>query len=48
MELTCQENGLEQRTTKIKHPWTNAQVERMNRTIKDVTQRARLGARDGP
>jgi transposase InsO family protein len=25
------------RLTKPKHPWTNGQVERMNRTIKDAT-----------
>ena len=35
--LRCQENGIEQRFTKINHPWTNGQVERMNRTIKDAT-----------
>jgi hypothetical protein len=29
--------GLEHRLTKIKHPWTNGQVERMNRTIKEAT-----------
>ncbi|ASG23207.1 IS481 family transposase [Nitrospirillum viridazoti] len=33
----CQENGIEHRLTKIKHPWTNGQVERMNRTIKEAT-----------
>ena len=34
---TCRENGIEHRNTKVKHPWTNGQVERMNRTIKDAT-----------
>lgn len=34
---TCRDNGIEHRTTKIKHPWTNGQVERMNRTIKEAT-----------
>ena len=34
---TCSENGIEHRTTKVKHPWTNGQVERMNRTIKEAT-----------
>jgi transposase InsO family protein len=33
----CDENGIEHRLTKIKHPWTNGQVERMNRTIKEAT-----------
>ena len=36
-DLRCRENGIEHRLTKIKHPWTNGQVERMNRTIKDAT-----------
>ena len=36
-DLRCQENGIEHRLTKIKHPWTNGQVERMNRTIKEAT-----------
>ena len=35
--LRCDENGIEHRLTKIKHPWTNGQVERMNRTIKEAT-----------
>ena len=30
-------HGIEHRLTKPKHPWTNGQVERMNRTIKDAT-----------
>jgi transposase InsO family protein len=30
-------NGIEHRLTKPKHLWTNGQVERMNRTIKDGT-----------
>ena len=30
-------NEIEHRLTKPKHPWTNGQVERMNRTIKDAT-----------
>jgi transposase InsO family protein len=33
----CDEHGIEHRLTKINHPWTNGQVERMNRTIKDAT-----------
>ena len=32
-EYTCATNDIEHRTTKVKHPWTNGQVERMNRTI---------------
>ena len=38
-EYTCATNDIEHRTTKAKHPWTNGQVERMNRTIKDATVR---------
>ena len=36
-ECACAENGIEHRLTKPNHPWTNGQVERMNRTIKDAT-----------
>jgi transposase InsO family protein len=36
-DMRCNENGIEHRLTKIKHPWTNGQVERMNRTIKEAT-----------
>ncbi len=32
-----EEHGIEHRLTKVNHPWTNGQVERMNRTIKDAT-----------
>jgi transposase-like protein len=36
-DLCCNEHGIEHRLTKPKHPWTNGQVERMNRTIKEAT-----------
>jgi len=36
-DMTCRDNGIEHRLTKVKHPWTNGQVERMNRTIKEAT-----------
>ena len=36
-EMICEANGIEHRLTKPNHPWTNGQVERMNRTIKDAT-----------
>ena len=32
-----QESGIDHRLTKTNHPWTNGQVERMNRTLKDAT-----------
>jgi transposase InsO family protein len=35
--MRCRDNGIAHRFTKINHPWTNGQVERMNRTIKDAT-----------
>ena len=34
--LTCRRHGIERRLTKVNHPWTNGQVERMNRTIKEA------------
>jgi transposase InsO family protein len=36
-DRACQAHGIEHRLTKPRHPWTNGQVERMNRTIKDAT-----------
>jgi transposase InsO family protein len=33
----CHRHGMEHRLTKHNHPWTNGQVERMNRTIKEAT-----------
>lgn len=36
-DMRCNENEIEHRLTKIKHPWANGQVERMNRTIKEAT-----------
>ena len=34
---TCKELAIEHRTTQPFHPWTNGQVERMNRTLKEAT-----------
>ncbi len=36
-DMICDANGIEHRLTKPNHPWTNGQVERMNRTIKEAT-----------
>jgi transposase InsO family protein len=36
-DRVCSENGIEHRLTKVRHPWTNGQVERMNRAIKEAT-----------
>jgi transposase InsO family protein len=36
-DMICEANAIEHRLTKPNHPWTNGQVERMNRTIKDAT-----------
>ncbi len=43
----CEKGGIEHRLTKPRHPWTNGQVERMNRTIKDATvKRYHYGSHD--
>ena len=36
-EYACAKNDIDHRLTKPRHPWTNGQVERMNRTIKEAT-----------
>lgn len=38
-DRACQEHGIEHRLTKPNHPWTNGQVEQMNRTLKEATVR---------
>ena len=36
-DRVCEENGIEHRLTLPAHSWTNGQVERMNKTIKEAT-----------
>jgi transposase InsO family protein len=36
-DRVCRQNAIEHRLTKPNHPWTNGQVKRMNRTIKEAT-----------
>ena len=36
-DRVCGEHQIEHRLTKVNHPWTNGQVERMNRTLKEAT-----------
>ena len=36
-DRVCHRHGIEHRPTKPNHPWTNGQVERMNRTMKETT-----------
>ena len=36
-DRVCREHGIDHRLTKTNHPWTNGQVERMNRTLKEAT-----------
>jgi transposase-like protein len=33
----CEQEGMVHRKTQVAYPWTNGQVERMNRTIKQAT-----------
>ncbi len=36
-ERACRRHGIEHRLTQPNHPWTNAQTERLNRTVKEAT-----------
>lgn len=36
-DAACAALGIDHRLTQFRHPWTNGQVERMNRTLKDAT-----------
>lgn len=36
-DRVCREHDIEHRLTNVNHPWTNGQVESMNRTIKEAT-----------
>ena len=38
-DLLCRAHGIEHRLTKPNHPWTNGQVGRMNRILKEATVR---------
>jgi transposase InsO family protein len=38
-DRVCLEHGIKHHFTKPNHPWTNGQVERMNRTITEATVR---------
>ena len=38
-DTVCAAHGIEHRRTRVAHPWTNGQVERMNRTLKEATVR---------
>src|ERR687889_2105280 len=46
-EAACADLEVEHRLPKPRHPWTNGQVERMNRTLKDATvKRYHYGSHD--
>ena len=36
-DLLCKKRAIRHRLTKFRHPWTNGQVERFNKTLKDAT-----------
>ncbi|MDQ0506236.1 transposase InsO family protein [Xanthobacter agilis] len=37
VDRACQAHGIEHRLTKPRHPWTNGQVERLNRKLKEAS-----------
>ena len=43
-DRVCKEHGIQHKLTKPYHRWTNGQVERMNRTVKDATIKAHVFA----
>ncbi|MFA5688679.1 MAG: integrase core domain-containing protein, partial [Kiritimatiellales bacterium] len=46
-EPACARNNVDHRLTQPNHPWTNGQVERMNRTLKEATvKRYHYGTHD--
>lgn len=46
-DRVCRQHGIEHRLTKVNHPWTNGQVERINRTLKEATgQRYHYGSHE--
>lgn len=36
-DMICEASGIEPTRTRSRHPWTNGQVKRMSRTIKEAT-----------
>ena len=36
-DMRCRENNIEHRLTKVKHRWTNGQIEQVNRIAKEGT-----------
>jgi len=48
-DMIFEANGIEHRPTRPNHPWTNGQIERMNRTIKEaVVKRYHDDSHDQP
>jgi transposase InsO family protein len=46
-DICCERHDIEHRLTQPRHPWTNGQVERMNRTLKEATvKRYHYGTHD--